>query len=318
MQFPEQEPSNKTLQEHFPHIIFGIMATLLVILFYLIGSSISYSVVGLITGVDDLESISGEVTTYMQGISQLLWMLLPTIMIATYSPLATVGLLRWEKSLFGNIKLLDVAALITGIIGVGLFTQGWGSIQAMLLPEEIYSDLLAMANENQGIILSMLKSDGGVFSLVRNLVVIALIPAVAEEFLFRGVLQRSLEEKMSLYHSVLIASMMFALIHFNLLELIPIAVVGAVLGVSAWSTRSLLLPVIGHFLNNAISVIYVWLHGVDVNSTNTTHSLESSLGQTEIGWIALGFVVAGVMCVIGSIILMIHSRASGNRMSAEV
>lgn len=318
MQIQEQEPSHKTLQEHFPHIIFGIVATLLVFLIYMIGSSISFSVVGLISGIDDIESLSGEVSSYMQGISQLLWMLLPTIFISAYSPLATNGLLRREKGLLADIKVLDIVALVTGIIGVGLFTQGWGTIQAILLPESIYADLLTMAEDNQSILLSILKNDGSIFSLIRNLIVIALIPAVAEEFLFRGILQRSLEEKMSLYHSVLISSVMFALIHFNLLELVPIAVIGAVLGVSAWSTRSLLLPMVGHFLNNAISVLYVWASGVDVYSTNASESYGQGLQQTSISWIALGLVVAGAMCVTGSIILMIHSRTSSISIKSEL
>ena len=84
-------------------------------------------------------------------------------------------------------------------------------------------------------------------------VTVAILPALVEEFAFRGVILGKLR-KHSDSLAVLVSAVVFGLIHGNFTQ-IPFAfVVGLVLGYITVKTNSLLPAIIIHFLNNGISV----------------------------------------------------------------
>ncbi|MGA2295917.1 MAG: CPBP family intramembrane glutamic endopeptidase [FCB group bacterium] len=99
----------------------------------------------------------------------------------------------------------------------------------------------------------------GLFSEFRALIIGALIPAICEESLFRGLFQRSLEEVMKPIKAIIIVSIIFGIIHMNPISIIPLIFVGMYLGNLAYSSKTLLLPIIIHFLHNgfAVATIYV-------------------------------------------------------------
>lgn len=89
--------------------------------------------------------------------------------------------------------------------------------------------------------------------LLFSLINIALIPALIEEFAFRGMVLGSLK-KYGNIPAILISSLIFALYHGNFVQ-IPFAfLVGIALGMTFVITDSIWPSVIAHFLNNAYAV----------------------------------------------------------------
>jgi membrane protease YdiL (CAAX protease family) len=89
-----------------------------------------------------------------------------------------------------------------------------------------------------------------------NLLVICLIPAVSEELIFRGVLQRlGIELTRNAHKGVFFSAILFGLMHWQPLNLLPIFALGLAYGYLTLLTGSLLVPMILHFLNNTFRLV---------------------------------------------------------------
>ncbi len=96
---------------------------------------------------------------------------------------------------------------------------------------------------------------GGVCPYLSNLLVIALMAAIAEEFLFRGTLQRIISQWKTNHHAVIwLVAILFSAFHLQFYGFLPRMILGAYFGYLLWWSKSIWLPVCAHFFNNAISV----------------------------------------------------------------
>lgn len=102
-------------------------------------------------------------------------------------------------------------------------------------------------------------------SIAWQLVAVAVIPALCEELVFRGVLFRSLLRR-SAWVAVLGSAAVFALFHMSPHRLLPTFAVGAVAGVCLLRSRSTWAAIACHLANNAALIILVpaagWLESV--------------------------------------------------------
>lgn len=97
-----------------------------------------------------------------------------------------------------------------------------------------------------------------------NLLVVGLVPAVTEEFFFRGLLQRLFQSWMRNGHiAVWISAILFSSIHLQFDGFIPRLLLGALFGYFLLWTGNLKLSIFAHFLNNAAMVVFSYLfqHG---------------------------------------------------------
>ena len=101
-----------------------------------------------------------------------------------------------------------------------------------------------------------LLSEKGVFAFAMNIIVIAITAAVTEEFLFRGALQRIVGKWIPNYHvAIWVVAFIFSAFHLQFYGLIPRMLIGAYLGYLLYWSKTIWLPVLIHFANNAIAVI---------------------------------------------------------------
>lgn len=106
----------------------------------------------------------------------------------------------------------------------------------------------------------MLEADH-VGALLVNIGLIALIPAVGEEFFFRGIVLKLFREKRGIHLSVWATAFIFSLVHFQFYGFIPRMVMGALLGYLFVWTKNIWVPVFAHFVNNAMVVIsFYFIH----------------------------------------------------------
>lgn len=96
--------------------------------------------------------------------------------------------------------------------------------------------------------------------LLINILLIAVIPAVGEEFTFRGCVQRIFSRWTTNYHlGIWLAAIIFSTIHFQFYGFIPRMLLGALFGYMFVWTKSIWVPVAAHFYNNASVVIAAYL-----------------------------------------------------------
>lgn len=94
-----------------------------------------------------------------------------------------------------------------------------------------------------------------VADFIINIFIMALLPAIGEELFFRGALQKTLLRwNKKPWLSILLSSVVFALLHGTFFKILPIFVLGLMLGTVYYLTRNIWYPIIIHFLNNALAV----------------------------------------------------------------
>jgi uncharacterized protein len=97
--------------------------------------------------------------------------------------------------------------------------------------------------------------------LMFNIFMIAVIPALGEELIFRGIVLRLMGEwTRNLHMAVWISAFLFSTMHMQFFSFLPRLLLGVLLGyMFVWSGR-LWVPVFAHFFNNAAAVTVYFLH----------------------------------------------------------
>lgn len=98
-------------------------------------------------------------------------------------------------------------------------------------------------------------------ALLVNLFMLAVIPAIGEELIFRGCLQRLFYRLTSNYHiAIWVTAITFSAIHMQFFGFIPRMLLGAMFGYLLVWSNSLWLPILAHFINNATAVITAYIY----------------------------------------------------------
>lgn len=102
---------------------------------------------------------------------------------------------------------------------------------------------------------------GSVTDLLIGLLVIAILPAIGEELVFRGMFQNEIFRGTGNVHvAIWFSALIFSTIHFQFYGFIPRLLLGALFGyLYVWS-GNLIVPIFAHFFNNAFGVTMIYLH----------------------------------------------------------
>ncbi len=140
-------------------------------------------------------------------------------------------------------------------------------------------------------------------SLGLNLLFIAIIPALSEEFAFRGVIFHTLK-KHGLWFGVLMSALFFAMMHLNFNQFSYTIVIGSVMALTVLATGSIWGSVLVHFTLNANSVLLMKLlesltaEFGDVESELVDTAMELSYSNEElVAMIVIIGIVALIMLV---------------------
>jgi len=100
----------------------------------------------------------------------------------------------------------------------------------------------------------------GIGALLFNLLMIAVLPAIGEEFIFRGALQRIFRQWTGNVHlAVFMAAILFSAMHLQFFGFLPRMLLGLLLGYMFVMTKNIWVPVFAHFFNNAAAVIMYYI-----------------------------------------------------------
>jgi membrane protease YdiL (CAAX protease family) len=126
-------------------------------------------------------------------------------------------------------------------------------------------DWMAKQESQTGEVIQAILVMESPFELVFTLVVIALLPSIGEELLFRGLIQQQLQRWWQRpVVSIWVTAALFSMIHFQFAGFLPRMLLGAGLGYLLWWTGSLWAPIIGHFTINAIQVVVQYALKLDL------------------------------------------------------
>jgi membrane protease YdiL (CAAX protease family) len=93
------------------------------------------------------------------------------------------------------------------------------------------------------------------------LICAAVMPAICEEALCRGLIQHSFGGIKIKWVVILLVGLLFGILHLDFYRFLPTMILGIALAYIMAETGNLLLPMIFHFVNNACSTFLSWLTG---------------------------------------------------------
>lgn len=148
------------------------------------------------------------------------------------------------------------------------------------------------------------------YQVVIYFISVAIIPPVVEELLFRGAICKSL----TVYGkttAVVISAILFALMHSNAEQLIYTLVAGVFLGIIYVETKSIIFPILLHFVNNAFSaveqIVYETVSPMEYSKVSNTFDI--------ITWVFMAISLVGFLLSIlkkGSFIHPIKMKPDEN------
>ncbi|HEU4551242.1 MAG TPA: CPBP family intramembrane glutamic endopeptidase [Chitinophaga sp.] len=212
--------------------------------------------------------------------------LVPGLLFAYLSdpqPAAWLGLHKKPKALPIVLALLIMYCSLWAVDLTANWNQHWP------VPDSIRQ----MEEQADALIERMLQMPT-VADLVINMLMIAVLPAIAEEVFFRGVMQRLIIQLVKLpWLGVLITAILFSAVHMQLLGFVPRVLLGILLGAIYLLSGNLWLSMLGHFLVNGIQVLAIYLYQVklideDPSKSGTTSwyvALISALVTIALLWV---------------------------------
>lgn len=183
------------------------------------------------------------------------------------------------KKFFGSVMMY---------VGVTFMSSGLSVIIGRFFDANVRSDAI------DSLILKMHP--------VLAIFLVAVIPAVCEEFFCRGFLVKCFSGIKKEWLLITIVGVIFGAMHLDAYTFVPTALTGALLCFIAIRTKSLILPMILHFGNNALSVALTYSSASESASNAielTDFSIPQSIGMSllYIGFGLLPLVVGYRMFV---------------------
>jgi membrane protease YdiL (CAAX protease family) len=270
----------------------------------LIGGFFLYQIVGglltlLVFGLDvENAPINGIRLMTMAG--QILFILLPALILSK--------LFYNDVTKFLRVKMPDWKGLFLFIIGLAILTillQNYLYIQNHFIDQlaesvpivktvkELLDTLNTYIEKTYG---NLLKANS-LFESVLIVFVVAVVPALSEEAMFRGLVQRSFELKIKPFYAALITAVFFGANHFNPYGLIPLIILGLYFGFAAYISGSLIVPIILHFLNNFTAVLLYFIYG-DTELISSTVQKPTELESSFMLLVLMSMLFSGLLFAI--------------------
>lgn len=150
-------------------------------------------------------------------------------------------------------------------------------------------DWMSNAEAQTAELLKKLLTMNSIGSLILNLIVIAIIPGIGEELIFRGIIQKELIRYFkSPYVAIILASVIFSAFHFQFEGFLPRMFLGLILGLLYFWIGSLWVPIIVHAFNNGMQVVMTYF-----NPAMAIEDLESTI---SVEWY---YLIASVILSLG-------------------
>ncbi|MHB1688017.1 MAG: CPBP family glutamic-type intramembrane protease [Ignavibacteriaceae bacterium] len=264
-------------------------------LYQIVGGLLTLAVFGF-----DLHSAPVQGVRLMTMAGQILFILLPALVFAKWfyedvTEIIRFHFPRWEEILLFTLGIV----ILTPLLQYYLSIQSYFINQLAAASPFIYSlkssldKLNNLVDKTYGDLLSVHSIFGGVLVII----VVAVVPAICEEVMFRGYIQRSFEFKLKPFWAAIITAIFFGIYHFNPYGLFPLMALGFYFGYAAYMSNSIFVPMSLHFFNNFTAVIFYFIFGQD-DSLNSSVDKNFDLNSSLLIFIALIFLFSVVMFLI--------------------
>jgi len=160
------------------------------------------------------------------------------------------------KSFNPKLWLIIPLAMLSAspVIDVFMHLNNW------FIPEGSWVEAMFKPMEDEGAVITqalLTMDDPG--TLIFNLLIIAVLPAIGEELAFRGVLQNQIAKSTKNIHTAIwISAFIFSAYHMQFYGFIPRLLLGAFFGYLVVWTGSIWPSIIAHLVNNTSAIVAMY------------------------------------------------------------
>ncbi len=166
---------------------------------------------------------------------------------------------------FPNTQMLLMGSML---IGAGfLVAQALLKLNQLIYLPSGAAELEAKASSMTNVFLVMNTPS----EFILTFLAIAILPAIGEELMFRGIIQRYLY-KYNRHAAIIITGFLFSAFHLQFQGFLPRFFLGVVLGYLYYWSGSLWLPIIAHFINNGVQVLIVYFYKMKGGEMDATQA----------------------------------------------
>jgi uncharacterized protein len=192
---------------------------------------------------------------YFQIVQSVGLFVIPPLILAWFFSGNVKKYLYLNKKISRKTVMLTIVIMLSAIPLINLLAHFNSRIS---LPESLGSleEWMKRTEETARRMTEMFLRADTPAELFFNLFLIAVIPAIGEELLFRGIIQRLFSEWARNRHAgIWITAIIFSAMHLQFYGFIPRTMLGVLFGyMLVWSGR-MWVPIIAHFVNNAAAVL---------------------------------------------------------------
>lgn len=143
--------------------------------------------------------------------------------------------------------------------------------------------------------------------LLVNMFIIAVLPAIGEEMLFRGGLQQLLQSWLRNPHKAIwLSAIIFSAFHFQFYGFVPRMLLGSIMGYLFYWSGNLSYAILAHFVNNGLQVLAVYVGAV---SPQATSDMPTGTTSEQLALVASALAAAFIA---GSLAMLFRRQFSTN------
>lgn len=292
----------------FSQLMFAIFIMVAsVFVFMLVGMFLAIPFVGADNLLSAMSAANGNSTDglnllkYYQVIQSIGLFCVPPFVLAFLYHGRIAEYLKLDRSTHIQVFLMAAVCLLAFIPAINFI----GNLNSkMSLPESLAGMETWMKNmeESARVLTEKFMLVDGISGLLFNVFMIAVLPAIGEELMFRGVVQNIFTRWTKNKHwGIWITAFLFSAMHMQFYGFLPRFMLGAMFGYLLVWTGSMWVPVTAHFVNNLMGVVGYFLMGKGLISEDI-EEVGTGSGQ----WV---YVVLSLL-VVGGLLYLIYQRES--------
>lgn len=181
--------------------------------------------------------------------------------------------LNFNFSTSNFVTYILIFPMMLGMMFIGEFFTSQIPVSGPIFGDlyELFTELMAQMSKDEA-----------------TLILLAVIMApLFEEIIFRGIIQKGLINKgVNPYKAIFISAIVFGVIHGNPWQFVGAVLLGSVLGLVYYKTKSLLLPILLHAFNNLCSALLIFY--------GETESFAETFKVSELMILGIGVIIFSI------------------------
>ncbi|MBP5400696.1 MAG: CPBP family intramembrane metalloprotease [Bacteroidales bacterium] len=233
---------------------------LIFLLLFVIGGMLIFSAIGLVCatllwGSDITSNPTAAYYRLIQVFSAVGTFLVPALLFSFSATRRWFGYSSADKVPSNGrmfLYVLLLAFFLIPLVGYVAYLNEQIRLPEALAPIEKW---MQAQEESTNHVIEVILSATDIPTFLLNLLICAAVPAICEEFFFRGTLQTLFSKWTGRQHlSIWLTGFIFSAIHLQFSGFFARWLLGAYLGYLFWWSGSIWIPVVAHFLHNALYV----------------------------------------------------------------